>query len=298
MTRAALVAVVALAGLLAACSGAARGPAAAPVATTAAPALPAATTVDGLLGRTPEEGSVLLRLSVARAHPLGHLLVPFILAWPGWGPTLTSLTTEPIADLEWIDVVGPKDPGHQRMLVRTVVSDETLDARLQARSDGTLRVVERGQPHLVAALPPDGAQAVLQALRAARMQEPGTGGDDDVDEVLHVDFLHPHGVMMFVPADVRRAVVRGYSRPGGAGEGFAELTVDDEATATRMAGELRARAESMNNLVVRVLTLDLLGAVAIKAEGNVVKLRLPATSDQLKALATLAAAVLPPSTRP
>ena len=292
-------ALVTFALLAAGCSGATRGAVAtAPGATAVAPPQPTAVTVDGLLARTPDEGSVILRLAVARAHPLGHLLVPFILAWPGWGPTLTSLTTEPLADLEWIDVVGPKDPAHQRMLVRTAMSDEALDARLQSRNDGTLRVVERGPPHLLAALPPDGAQAVLQTLRAARLQEPGTGGDDDVDEVLHVDFPHPHGVMMYVPADVRRAVVRAYSRPGGAGEGFAELTVDDEATATRMAGELRARADSMNNLVVRVLTLDLLGAVTIKAEGNVVKLRLPANADQLKALATLASAMLPASTRP
>jgi hypothetical protein len=60
-----------------------------------------------------------------------------------------------------------------------------------------------------------------------------------------------------------------------------------------MAGELRARAESMNNLMVRVLTRDLLGGIAITSEGPVVKLRLPATKEQLESLATLASAMLP-----
>jgi hypothetical protein len=284
-------ALVGLVSLVIACGSAAGNVPAATVTAPVVAPVSAALTVDGLLGRTSEEGSVILRLSVARQHPLGGLIVPFVLAWPGWGATITSLTTEPLTDLEWIDVVGPKDPAHERMLVRTAAPDETIDARLQARTDGSLRVVERGLPHLVAALPPDGAQAILQSLRSSRLAEPDNA--DDADEVLHVDFPNPHGVMLFVPKNVRRAVVRADSRPGGAAEGFADLTCDDEATATRMAGELRARAESMNNLMVRVLTRDLLGGVAITSEGPVVKLRLPATKEQLESLATLASALLP-----
>jgi hypothetical protein len=247
-------------------------------------------TVDALLGRTPDEGSVLLRLSVARQHPLGALIVPFVMAWPGWGTTIASLTTEPLTELDWVDIVGPKDPGRERMILRTAVSDEAIDARLQSRSDGSLRVVERAQPHLVAALPPDGAPAILQALRSSRLTEPD---DSDADEVLHVDFPHPHGVILYVPENVRRAVVWADSRPGGAAEGFANLTFDDDATATRMAGELQARAESMNSIIVRVLLRDLLGGITITAEGPVVKLRLPATREQLESLATLASAMLP-----
>ena len=283
-----------LAFLVTACASAAGSAPAASVATQVAPPAPPALTIDGLLGRTPDEGTVIVRLSVARRHPLGSLIAPFVLAWPGWGATLSSLTTDPVADLDWIDVVGPKDPARERMMLRTAAPDETIDARLQSRSDGSLRVVERGQPHLVAALPPDGAQAILQSLRASRLLEPeGT----DADEALYVDFPHPHGVMLYVPAQVRRAVVRADSRPGAAAEGFADLTVDDEATATRMAGELKARAESMNNLMVRVLTRDLLGGLSVEAVGNVVKLRLPATREQLESLATLASAMLPASAR-
>jgi len=287
--RAALVWLVALGSACASSAGNAPAP---NFATKVAPAAPskAAVSLDTLLGRTPEEGSVLLRLSVARQHPLGGLIVPFVLAWPGWGATIASITSQPLTDLEWIDVVGPKDPTHERMVMRTAAPDEAMDARLQMRSDGSLRVVERGQPHLIAALPPDGAQATLQSLRSARVAEPD---DSDADEALHVDFPNPHGVMLYVPANVRRAVVRADSRPGGAAEGFADLTFDDDATATRMAGELKARAESMNNVVVRVLTRDLLGGLVIAAEGPVVKLSLPATRGQLESLATLASAMLP-----
>jgi hypothetical protein len=246
--------------------------------------------VESLLGRTPEEGTVILRLSVARQHPLGARIEPFILAWPGWGTTLSSLTRQPLADLEWLEVVGPKDPAGERLLARTTAADEVIDARLQARSDGSLRVVARPQPHLVAALPPDGAPAILETLHTARVLEPA---GSDPDEALHVDFPHPHGVILYVPEEARRAVVRVDSRPGGAAEGFVDLTCDDEASASLMAAHLRARAGDINNLMVRVLTRDLLGSLSITVEGAVVKLRLPATSEQLESLATLAAAVLP-----
>jgi hypothetical protein len=293
--RPALVALAARLALGPACaSTAGQAPAAAVATKGAATAASAVVQVDEVLGRKPDEGAVLLRLSVARQHPLGGLIVPFVLAWPGWGATLASLTTDPLADLDWIDVVGPKDPALERMVLRTVAPDDTIDARLEARADGSLRVVERAQPHLVAALPPEGAQAVLATLRSAKLAEPD---DSDADEVLHVDFPNPHGVILFVPANVRRAVIRGDSRPGGAAEGFADLTFDDDATAKRMAGELQTRAESMNNLMVRMLTRDLLGGLEIKAEGPVVKLRLPATREQLESLATLASALLPPSAK-
>jgi len=281
----------AVASVLVACSGAAAGrPSGRVPAGPAALAPPVEVSVDTLLGRTAEEGSVVLRLSVARQHPLGPRIVPFILAWPGWGATLSSLTHQPLADLEWLEVVGPKDPAGERLLTRTAAADDVVDARLQARSDGSLRVVERPQSHLVAALPPDGAAAVLETLHTARVIEPA---GSDPDEALHVDFPHPHGVVLYVPEEARRAVVRVDSRPGGAAEGFVDLTCDDEAAASLMAARLQARAREVNNLMVRVLTRDLLGSLIITVEGPVVKLRLPATSEQLDSLATLAAAVLP-----
>jgi hypothetical protein len=284
-------AAVSLSLLFCACTGAARtGTAPQVAAPVAAPSRPAAVPIDTLLARTPEEGTVILRLSVARQHPLGARIEPFVLAWPGWSATLSSLISQPLADLDWIEIVGPKEPAQERLLMRTTVGDDILDARLKARSDGSLRVVERVQSHLVTALPPDGAPAMVQTLSSSRVLEPDDG---DPDEALFVDFPHPHGVMLYVPEEARRAVVRVDSRPGGAAEGFADLTCDDDATASRMADALRARAESLNNLVVRLLTRDLLGGLVVTVEGPVVKLRLPATSEQLESLATLASARLP-----
>jgi hypothetical protein len=270
-----------------------------PVAGEAAKAMarPAATapvTVDALLRREPGDGSVLVLVSVVRAHPLGPRVEPFLLAWPGWGATLASIAPHPLDDLEWIAVVGPRDPARERMMTRTAAAaDDVIDSRLRERSDGTLRVVVRGPAHAVVALRPDDAPAVVPALPTARVLEPQA----DADEALHVDFPDPHRMLSPVPAEVRRLVLRAYSRPGGGGEAFADLVCDDDATAARVADELRTRADQVNNLAVRLLTRDLLGGLVVTVEGPVAKLRLPATREQLESLATLAAAVLPPDAR-
>lgn len=256
----------------------------------AAPPSRAPVTVEALLGRAPDEGSVLLRLGIVRAHPLGARVEPFVLAWPGWGATIASVSPHPVAELEWLAVIGPREPARERLMTRTAVDDAVIDARLRDRRDGSLRVVVRGQPHAVVALPPDDAPAVVKALPTARLVEPAGEGE----EALHVDFPEPHRMLPQVPHDVRRLVLRAYSRPGGGGEAFADMTCDDAASAARVADELRERADRVNNVVVRVLTLDLLAGLSIAPEGPVVKLRLPATREQLQALATLAIGLLPP----
>jgi hypothetical protein len=245
--------------------------------------------VEALLGRAADEGSVLLRLSVVRAHPLAPRVEPFVLAWPGWGATLASLTAHPVADLDWIAVVGPREPVRERLMTRTVVEDDVIDARLRDRRDGSLRVVVRGQPHRVVALPPEDAPPVIRALAGARLVEP----EGEADEALKVDFPDPHRMLPQVPAEARRLVLRAYSRPGGGGEAFADLTCDDEAAAARLASDLRSRADQANNVVVRMLTLDLLGGLSITAEGPIAKVRVPATREQLDSLATLAMGLLP-----
>ncbi|MGH7298046.1 MAG: hypothetical protein ACRELB_24110, partial [Polyangiaceae bacterium] len=259
---------------------------------TPAPAPPAPVTIDEALARTTDDGTVLLRLTVARAHPLGPRIEPFVLAWPGWGSTLRAVSAHPLQELDWIEVVGPKDADRERLAVKTAVGDDVIDARLGARSDGTLRVVVRPRPHLVVAGPPDAAASIAAILARGALVEPTGELTGDEGEALHVDLPHPHDAVPEVPADATRLVVRVYSRPGGAAEGFASMQCADAATATHVAEALRARVDSVNGVVARLLTHDLLGELVITTEGDAVDLRLPATREQLEALATLASALL------
>jgi hypothetical protein len=275
--------------LVGACAsrGAAETRASSPAATTQpepVPLEPAA-----LLGRSGDDAEVLLRLSVARGHPLGGRLEPFILAWPGWGKTLRRISPHPVAELDWIDVVGPRDPDKERLSTRTAVEDAVVDTRLAQGGDGTLRVVVRSQPHLVTAAPPATAPALQAQLRKARVLDPSA----EQDEGLRADVPDPHALSHYVPQEARRALVHVYSRPGGAAEARVELTCDDAAAAQRAAASLRSTVDGLNGIVVRMLTRDLLGGLSIDVSGPIVRLRLPASQEQLEALATLASGMLP-----
>ncbi len=287
---------VVLASLLVGCAATSAQPPTVPTgaAAVAAPAPSPPVTVDDLLRRVPEEGSVWIRLSVFREHPLGYRAEPFVLAWLGWDTTIQALSQHPMTELDWIEIVGPKDPAEERLMTRTAIPDDVMDARLAARADGTLRIVVRPRPHLVAGLPPDMAPEILKALAGARVADLPA----EPDEALHVDFPNPHDVMPHLPAEVRHALVRVFSRPGSAAEGFADLTCDDEGSAARVADEVRARAERMNSFLVRLMTRDLLSGLAVTTAGCVVSMRIPANADQLSSLATLASGWLPPGGTP
>ena len=61
---------------------------------------------------------------------------------------------------------------------------------------------------------------------------------------------------------------------------------------------MREQAEQVNGMVVKLLTHDLLGGLSVEVAASTVRLRLPATREQLEALATLAFAMLPPGSSP
>lgn len=275
--------------LVGACSGqGGAGPGAASPTASAQPQ-PVPVEPSALLGRSAGDGEVLLRLSVARAHPLGGRLEPFILAWPGWGKTIRRISPHPVTELEWIDVVGPRDSDKERLSTRTAVEDAVIDTRLAQGGDGTLRVVVRSQPHFVTAAPPASAPALLAQLQKSRVLDPSA----EPDEGLRADVPDPHALSHYVPQEVRRALVHVYSRPGGAAEARAELTCDDPGAAQRAAASLRSTVDGLNGLLVRMLTRDLLGGLSIDVSGPMVSLRLPASREQLEALATLASGMLP-----
>jgi hypothetical protein len=260
-----------------------------------APPTPVPTTPAQLVARTADEGEVVLHLSVARAHPLGPRLEPYVLAWPGWGQTIAAISPHPLAELDWIDVVGTHDAAKERMLSRTaaVVADSAMDTRVASppSTDGILRVLLRGQAHLVVAAPIADSGALSRALLSDQVLDP----EADAEEALHVDMPHPHDAARQIPEEARHLLLKVFSRPGGGAEAFAELRCDNLDDARHVAESIRDQAHGANNIFVRMLTHDLLGRLTIEVNnGTLVKLRLPADRDQLEALASLAAGFLPP----
>ncbi len=285
-------ALLALVALLGGCAGAshvgAQGPGAAAAGQTPAP--PRDIAPAELLARAAGEADVVLHLSVARAHPLGAKLEPFVLAWPGWGSTLRRFTAHPVADLDWLDVVGPRDPAKERLAARTTVDDALMDSRLASSGDGSLRVSLRPEAHLVTAVPPDGAAALTAALRGAHVVDPKADADEGVRALLP----QPHNFFKQIPEDAQSAVLRVLSRPDGGALAEIELTCADPAHTEKVASSIREQVDHANNFLVRMVTKDLLSGLTVRTSATTVKVSLAASRAQLEALAALAMAFVPP----
>lgn len=261
----------------------------------------------------PGEGEILVRTSVLRGHPVGAHVGPLFALWPGWRSTLRAIARDPVVDLDWIDVVGPSDPGAQRMLAHLAegTADAALDGRLlalQARSaepvgshvdgrapaaaarlDGILRIVFHPQPRFAAAAGTGRSLALSRLLARARV----LASESDPLEAVRLDIPRPHDAVRLLPASLRRIRARVRALAGGDADGSADGDCDSAEEASQAAAGLRETVARQNSPLVRMLTHGLLDAIAITADGSVVTIRLRATRDQLEAVMSLVAAVAP-----
>lgn len=298
-------------------SSTAGGPA--PIAAEpATPAPPIDIDPEGALGAAPGDGDIFVHTSVLRGHPVGVHVGPLFGAWSGWRSTLRAIAPDPVADLDWIDVVGPAGPASQRLLARASEgsADAAINGRLvalQARSaepaashvegripaaaarlDGVPRVVFRPLPRIVAATAWAGGPALSRLLERARLQAPPA----DPLEAIRIDMPHPHDAVRLLPASIRRIRARVLALPGGDADGAADGECDSAEDAAQAAAALRDTVARQNFSVVRMLTHGLLDAIAVTSVGPTVKIHVHATRDQLEAVLALVTAMVPEASPP
>jgi hypothetical protein len=265
------------------------------------------------LGRQPDDGEILVRASVLRGHPVGMHVGPVLGMWQGWRATLHAIARDPVADFDWIDIVGPSDPARERMLARVAegAPDAAVDGRLvalQARSaepaashvdgrvpaaaaqlDGVLRVVFRPQPHFVAATAVANGPALSRLLSRARVHLP----ESEPLEAIRLDVPHPHDSVRMLPPSIRRMRARVFALANGDAEGSGEGDCDSAEEAARAADALRETVARLNSPLVRMLTHGLLDGIAVTSDGPLVKIHAHATRDQLETALSLVAAIAP-----
>jgi hypothetical protein len=288
----------------------------APGAGDAPPEAPVDLEPESALGLGSGDSEILVRTSVLRGHPVGAHVGPVLGMWPGWRSTLQAIARDPVADFDWIDVVGPPDPSHERMLARASggASDAAIDGHLvalQARSaepagphvegrivaaaaplDGVLRVVFRPQAHFVAATAAQRGPALSHLLARARLQTPAA----PPLEAIRIDRLRPHDAVSLIPASIRRIQAHVLALANGDADASADGDCDSAGDAVDAATALRDTIARQNFSLVRMLTHGLLDAIAVTSEGSVVKIHLHARRDQLEAVLSLVTPMVPADT--
>jgi hypothetical protein len=246
---------------------------------------------------------------------------PIILAIPEWKQFMANTGVDPYRDWDWMMMFGPSliDTSKDVVYIHYAVSDADMDKAALALSSrdskggpvdvgvpgvkawrtnvaGSERALLRGQPHCLFMVPWANAKQFAAAARAmpcVLKSNPGEAG--------RAKFLRPGGsVSLFPPqmTELRMWLIPRNSDSGG--DLYLEGDCPDPASATQAADDMRKNVAGVNGLVVKLATGGVLNGLDVKADGNVVKMHLPGSKEQIEAIINIAAArvgvtVPPPS---
>ncbi len=256
---------------------------------------------------------VVLALNVAalRGHVVGARLGP-LLEWE-WQHFLhePQLALDPLRDSDWSLLYGPSliHTDKDVVLVGTHAPLSAIDAMLTSVSrryhkggpfptgvtevkgwlghaDNAERVFLVPAPGLVAITPPSGAREAAVTLH--RQSPRGLPPREAMRLVLHDPEKHLFLPGFRFPASIRVLDLSVTLRP----DGGADLdAIGDSTDAAQAAAEIEAYLRRQNgSIMVRLATKGLLTSASVVAEGDAIKLHVPARRDQLEALMQLAAA--------
>ena len=243
--------------------------------------------------------SVALR--AARASRSGATVLKMLSVIPEVIDGKTRTGIDPFADGEWLLVYGAKVgvPGPNANVVKhakaeAAVTRTMADGGFEAwdaapPSAGGVRaeiyrvkdVLLRPQPGIVALVPGDraGELAFVLAKPFDSGVRPG--------ELARAFVAEPARLLRFLPAEVVRASVIVRAAPDGGLDASADADCPDAAQCKATATAIEELVRTQNSLMVRFVTKNLLGGLAVRADGTKLKATLHAGPDQVDAAVNL-----------
>jgi hypothetical protein len=212
---------------------------------------------------------------------------------------------EPFADGEWLLVYGSRVaiPGPNANVLKHMRSDADVsraiaDAGLAASDAGVgavhaelygvKDVLLRPQPQMFALVPSDRASELNAALARPVPIDPGL----KAGEMARFFLAEPAKVARFLPADVVKATVIVKPAADGGFDLAADADCADAASCRTTATALEDLLKRSNTLMVKIVSKDLLGGVAVAADGAKLRATLHVSPDQVDTLSNLARAEL------
>jgi hypothetical protein len=237
-----------------------------------------------------------------RASPSGAKIVKMLSLVPDVIDAKARTGVDPFAEGEWLLVYGSAIgvPGPNANVLKHARTEaelakaaadggfESWDAGAAppgAGTPGALRgevygvrdVLLRPQAGLLALVPEDRARDLAAAL--AKPIDPGV----KPGELARIFAAEPAKIVRFVPADVVRATVLVKPASDGGLDASAEADCADAVSCKTTATALEELAKRSNSMMVRIVLKNLLGGLAVRAEGTKLKATLHAAPDQVDA---------------
>ncbi len=268
--------------------------------------------------------TLLVNVAVIREHPVGARLGPLLWGIPQWNDFMKGSQTivDPIRDTDWILIYGPSLIHTERdaVIVHYSASDAIVDKAVEAiakrydkggpfdagvpgvkaslgHADNGQRVFLRAQPHVLVVVPPDKANEFARVLQKAPVKPRVRPG-----EALRLTVKDPWKQVAIpglkLPNSLKELRLWIIPRADGGADVFVEGDCTDAAAAVDVADALTDLLKRQNAVGVRIVTRGLLNNAKVDAEGDKIKMKLPASPEQLEALLQLTAGALGVSVPP
>jgi hypothetical protein len=255
---------------------------------------------------------LVVNAEVIRSHPVGVQMGYLLRAIPQWDDFISGTDIDPVRDIDWLMISGPSLVNTSRdvVLVHYSVPDSVVghaidivsrrydrggrfDAGVRgvkaslAHADRAERVILRGQPHLLAVVPPDIAEKVARTLVTARVSPRIRPG-----EAVYLRLVDPHHPMPEVPESITELRLRVLPRADAGADVFVDCDTKDAATALEAADGVRRLIRRHDDALTSILTHGLLDHVDVTTDASLVKVHVGATLDQIETLLTLVGSLL------
>lgn len=262
--------------------------------------------------------TLLVNVAVIREHPIGPRLGPLLWGIPQWNDFMKGSQTlvDPIRDTDWILIYGPSLIHTERdaVIVRYSASDAVVDKAVEAISkrydkggpfdagvpgvkaslghaDNGQRVFLRAQPHVLVVVPPDKAHEFARVLSKAPVK-PRVRPGEAVRLTVKDPWRQISIPALKIPNALKELRLWVVPRADGGADVHVEGDCTDPAAAVEVADALTDLLKRQNAVGVRIVTRGLLNGAKFDADGDKVKMTLPASAEQLEALLQLTAGAL------
>jgi hypothetical protein len=256
---------------------------------------------------------LVVNAEVIRKHPVGAKMGFLLRGIPQWEDFMNGTDIDPVNDTDWVLISGPSlvNTAKDVVLIHYSATDTAVDRAIDvvsrkyarggpfdagvpgvsatlAHADRAERVILRPQTRVLAVVPPSVAEKEAKNLVRNRVSPHVRPG-----EAAYLRLVNPHHAMPEIPDTITEMRLRVVPRTADEGaDVFIEGDAKDADTASAASRTVRDAVRSHNSMMVALLTRNLLDGVDVGNEGNLVKVHLTASKEQIASVINLVAGFL------
>lgn len=255
---------------------------------------------------------LLVNVVEVRKNPVGAKMGPLLSAIPEWDEFIAGTNVDPIRDTDWIYMSGPslysKRTGRLAIIIRYSAPDAVVDKAVEivakkyaqggvfdagvpgvrgyiGHADFAPRVFLRPQSHVLAVVPPDYANTAAKILSKAKVAPKVRPG-----EAMRLTLRNPSRPMPFLPTTLTELRVWITGREDGGADVFGEADTASPGEAEDAAKVMKKVLRDQNSIGVQLVTKGLLNKAEVYPDGNVVRIKVPASEEQIQSVFDFVAA--------